>query len=343
MAASLRDHLRQRRFARMLSSLSRVGLLRTGFQLGLFEALREPQSGERLADRLGLAPELVDAWLRAAQSHGLLSRSHGRGGGEYRLGGLARWLLEAPESESLLAWLDLAVESYGPSLERLPALMQGAELPEFGSVPDMERAVAGARLFEQRALEALRRIPGARAARRLLDIGCGDGSYLTAFLLRHREAHALGIERHPEIAERALVRFREAGIDRRAELRVGDFTSMDLPEGCFDLVLLNHTLHYFGEDEHEALFRRALDHLCPGGVLAVLIPVLTRHPAARAAGLSEVMAAFDLFLRGHRNLHGLPDLLELRAVLERVGFASVGETPVLPGGSLVYLWGARAG
>ena len=152
----------------MLSSLSRVGLLRTGFQLGLFEALREPQSGERLADRLGLAPELVDAWLRAAHSHGLLSRSRGRGG-EYRLGGLARWLLEAPESESLLAWLDLAVESYGPSLERLPALMQGAELPEFGSVPEMERAVAGARLFEQRALEALTRIPGARAARRLLE------------------------------------------------------------------------------------------------------------------------------------------------------------------------------
>ena len=59
MAASLRDLLRQRRFARMLSSLSRVGLLRTGFQLGLFETLREPQSGERLADRLGLAPELV--------------------------------------------------------------------------------------------------------------------------------------------------------------------------------------------------------------------------------------------------------------------------------------------
>jgi SAM-dependent methyltransferase len=341
MADSLRDRLRQRSFARMLSSISRVGLLRTGFQLGLFEALREPQSGERLADRLRLAPELVDAWLRAAHTHGLLSRSRGRGG-EYRLGGLARWLLDAPESAALLAWLDLAVESYGPSLERLPALMRGAELPEFGSAPEMERTVAGGRLFEKRALEALKRILGAGGAQRLLDIGCGDGSFLTAFLLHRRDAHALGVERDPEIAERALLRFREAEIDRRAEVSVGDFMAMELPQGSFDLILLNHALYYFGGDEHEALFRRALDHLRPGGALAVLIPVLTRHPAAQAAGLTEVVAAFDLFLRGHRNLHALPDLPDLRSALQRVGFASVGEIPVLPGGALIYLW-ARAG
>jgi SAM-dependent methyltransferase len=341
MAASLRDLLRWRSFAGMLSSASRVGLLRTGFELGLFEVLREPQSAEQLADRLGLAPELVDAWLRAACAHGLLSRSPDLRG-EYRIDGLARWLLDAPESASLIAWLNLAVETYGPGLERLPALMRGAELPEFGSAREMERAAAGARLFEHRALEALRRIPGARGARRLLDIGCGHGNTLTAFLLRHRDATAVGVERDPEMAERARLRFRDAEIERRAEVRVGDFMSTDLPQGTFDLILLEHTLHYFGEDEREALFRRALDRLRSRGVLAILIPVLTRHPVARAAGLTEVVAAFDLFLRAHRNLHGLPDLPGLRAVLKGVGFASVGETAVLPGGALVYLW-ARAG
>lgn len=341
MAASLRDLSRWRSFAGMLSSASRVGLLRTGFQLGLFEVLREPQSAERLADRLGLAPEPVDAWLRAACAYDLLSRSPDLRG-EYRIAGLARWLLDAPESASLIAWLDLAVETHGPGLARLPALMRGAEPPEFGSARERERAVAAARLFEQRALEALRRIPGVRSARRLLDIGCGHGSTLTAFLLRHRDATAVGVERDPEMAEQAALRFREAEIARRAEVQVGDFMSIDLPHGTFDLILLEYTLHTFGEDEREPLFRRALERLRSRGVLAILIPVLTRHILARAAGLTEVVAAFDLFLRTHRNLHGLPDLAGLRAALKGVGFGSVGETSVLPGGALVYLW-ARAG
>ena len=41
--------------------------------------------------------------------------------------------------------------------------------------------------------------------------------------------------------------------------------TLDLPQGTFDLILLNHTLCYFGSDEHDALFRRTLDWLSSRG------------------------------------------------------------------------------
>ncbi len=37
--------------------------------------------------------------------------------------------------------------------------------------------------------------------------------------------------------------------------------ALDLPQGTFDLILLNHILYYFGSDERDALFRRTLDWL----------------------------------------------------------------------------------
>jgi hypothetical protein len=49
----------------------------------------------------------------------------------------------------------------------------------------------------------------------------------------------------------------------------------------------------------------------------------------------------DLFLRSHRDLHGLPAPSELHVQLREAGFAASGEVGVLPGGTLRIVW-ARA-
>ena len=56
-------------------------------------------------------------------------------------------------------------------------------------------------------------------------------------------------------------------------------------------------------------------------------------------GHSANTAVFDLYLRAHDNLYGLPDLGELHASLLAAGFETVAETAFLPGGSARYVWG----
>jgi len=333
--AAFLDQLRygRRLFAALRGQLQ-VPLLRTGFQLGLFDALREPQTAEQLAQRQGLAGDLVEAWLLAASAHGLLRRS----GDRFRLSGFVSWLHDAPEASALHAMLDQSELTYAPLLARLPELMKGAERPHFGEPDEALRAASVSRLLEKRALDVLARVPGVRKARRVLDVGCGYGSYLAGLLARHRDAHGLGIDLDPSVAEEARRTLREAEVSRRGEIRVGDFMTLDLPPGSYDLALLNNNLHYFSLPERRALLQRIHERLAPGGVLAIQTPVVVDTGLARRLGSAASIATFDLFLRAHRNLHGLPDLAELAASLKDSGFDQVGQVPIVPGGTSCYVW-----
>ncbi|HYB11861.1 MAG TPA: class I SAM-dependent methyltransferase [Myxococcota bacterium] len=335
MSPGLRELFHFREFSATLTAFARVHLLRTGVHLGLFEALRRPHTSTELAGRLGLAQDLVAAWLRAADAQGLVERS----GEVYAVGASVRWLLDSPDAAALHALLDQAVLSWHPRFESLPALLKGAERPLFGAAGEAGRAAAVSRLIEGRAFDALTRVPQAKTARRVLDVGCGYGTYLTGFLVRYRDAHGLGIELDVEVAEEARRLLREAEVSRRGEVRAGDFMTMELPQGSFDLAMLNNNIYYFPPTQRPALFRRVLAKLAPGGVLAVQTPIPSTAIASRVLGTASGGAIFDLFLRTHRNLHGLPEASALHATLREVGFVETGEVSILPGGAARYFWG----
>lgn len=329
-------HLRA--FAGMLDGYARVHVLRAGLELGLFETLRRPHGAPALAERHGLASDLLDAWLAAAEAQGLLLRRDDA----YEIGGFVRMLLDAPESEGLRGFLDQAVLGWGPRFEALPQLLRGAERPVFGTPAEAARTARASRLVEPWALDALARIPGVARAHRVLDVGCGHGHYLAAFLQRHRDAMGVGVELDPAVAEQARRHLVEAEVSRRAEVRVGDFAALELPAGSFDLAMLNNDLYYFAPGSHLELFRRVRARLAPGGVLAIQFPVRTRGWLARWLGAASSSAIFDLFLRTHRNLHGLPDPATVHVQLREAGFAETGEVAVVPGGGAKYLYGRVA-
>lgn len=334
---SIRKLRHARPLAASLEGLARVPLLVAGLRLGLFEALRAPATPGELAERLGLAPDLIAAWARALHAQGWLRRREGR----YAISSTVAWLLDAREAPALHALLEYAVESVAPRLAHLPAYMKGTERPPGITPGDAHRIAVISRLVERRALRALRAVPGARRAKQVLDVGCGQGRYLTAFLTRYRDAQGVGVEVDPGVAEEARQALREAQVDRRAEVYVGDFRTLELPMRRFDLILLNHNLYYFPPVEHRALFARVRDHLAQDGVVAIQTPVLTEGPLADLLGLASGTAVFDLMLRLHAHLYGLPDLDTLRRTLRDLGFHEVGEVAVLPGAAIRYLWARR--
>ena len=99
-------------------------------------------------------------------------------------------------------------------------------------------------------------------ARRVLDVGCGDG-ILAALLARSGVPHVVGLDLDGAVLDRA--RARHAGIP--VEWRQGDVFDVPFEAGWFDAVVSVATLHHV--DPGKGLARFA-DLVRPGGVVAVL-------------------------------------------------------------------------
>jgi demethylspheroidene O-methyltransferase len=322
---------------RLTRAASQLALLRAGFASGAFEALAEPKSAPELAAALSAPPDLCAALLRAAHASGFAVRR----GDRYQRAPFVTWLASSADGDAARATLDQAALAYAPSLDALPDLLRGAPRPAWGGAEASLRVARASRLLESRALAALQRVPGVATARRIVDVGCGEGTFLAALLGHYRDALGLGVEREPAVAERARRRFAAAQVHRRADVWVGDAVRQELPAGVFDLALLNQVLPYAGEAEQDALFAKLAGRLGASGVLAILTPVLQEGAVARLLGAAATVALFDLFLHCHGNLSGVPDPTDLQVRLRSAGFARVGSVSVVPGGAFRYVWARR--
>ncbi|GAB1331085.1 methyltransferase [Streptomyces sennicomposti] len=146
----------------------------------------------------------------------------------------------------------------------------------------------------------LRHLPDGRGARRVVDLGCGNGVVGTAMGLAHPEAEVLFTDESFQAVASAEATYKANGVPGHAEFRVGDGLS-GVPDGSVDLVLNNPPFH-----SHQAttdatawrMFTGARRALRPGGSLWV---VGNRHlgyhlKLRRLFGNSELVASDPKFV-----------------------------------------------
>ncbi|MFI2642362.1 methyltransferase [Streptomyces sp. NPDC018610] len=118
----------------------------------------------------------------------------------------------------------------------------------------------------------LRHLPDAGDARRVVDLGCGNGVVGTAMGLAHPEAEVLFTDESFQAVASAEATYKANEVPGHAEFRVGDGLS-GVPAGSVDLVLNNPPFH-----SHQAttdatawrMFSGARRALRPGGALWVI-------------------------------------------------------------------------
>jgi SAM-dependent methyltransferase len=140
--------------------------------------------------------------------------------------------------------------------------------------------------------------------RRVLELGCGDGSRLA--LLREAGWQVTGQEIDASAAQNARSRL---GLD----IRVGEITAIDLPEGGFDAVVMNHVIEHLLDPL--AVLARCRQLLRPGGVFVVTTPNIDSYGHA-------TFGRDWLGLDPPRHLQ-LFSLAALRALVGRAGFSRV--------------------
>jgi len=103
-----------------------------------------------------------------------------------------------------------------------------------------------------------------REGERVLDVGCGWGSFVIHAASRHG-VRAVGITLAERQAELARERVREAGLADRVEIRVADYR--EVSDGPFDAIASIGMVEHVGAEQIDVYARRLHDLLPPGGRL----------------------------------------------------------------------------
>ncbi|MEV6671391.1 methyltransferase domain-containing protein [Streptomyces sp. NPDC051162] len=135
---------------------------------------------------------------------------------------------------------------------------------------------------EQVEYPSFQRALGPVRGKRVLDVGCGEGSY-TRMIKRQGASEIIGVDLSEGMVERA--REIEARQPLGIEYHVHDVATMPVL-GTFDVVAAAHVLHYADSRESlENMSERFFAHLAPGGrLLAFVGNVHASESAQEASG-----------------------------------------------------------
>ncbi len=155
--------------------------------------------------------------------------------------------------------------------------------------------------------------------RRLLDVGGGEGAFLTAVGAKV-PAIELGLFDLPAVVDRARSRFESAGLASRTAVFGGDFLADSIPQG-YDIISLIRVLHDHDDAPAMVLLRGIYAALPPGGALFIAEP-MAQTPGAETMG--DAYFGFYLLAMGS----GRPrSAAEIAAMLRAAGFTRIRNLP----------------
>ncbi|MFI5026302.1 MAG: class I SAM-dependent methyltransferase [Solirubrobacterales bacterium] len=104
-----------------------------------------------------------------------------------------------------------------------------------------------------------------RDARRVLDLGTGDGRLLALLQVDRPKMFGIGLDFSKFMIEAARERFAK---DKRVELIEHDLAEPLPALECFDAVVSSFAIHHLEHDRKRSLYGEVFDLLKPGGVFA---------------------------------------------------------------------------
>jgi tRNA (cmo5U34)-methyltransferase len=155
-----------------------------------------------------------------------------------------------------------------------------------------------------------------QSARRILDLGTGDGRLLALVLIDRPDAQGIALDFSPSML--AAVHSRFSGNDR---VRIVEHNlESPLPDlGMFDAVISSFAIHHCDDARKRSLYREVFEHLEPGGVFCNL-----EHVASPTVELHErFFRAVGMTAAEEDPSNQLAPVHDQLAWLEEAGFEQV--------------------
>jgi tRNA (cmo5U34)-methyltransferase len=155
-----------------------------------------------------------------------------------------------------------------------------------------------------------------RSARRILDLGTGDGRLLALLKIDRLQARAVALDFSPAMLEAARQRFASdtavAVVEHNLDERLPDL-------GRFDAVVSSFAIHHCEDARKHSLYAEIFELLEPGGVFCNLEHVASPTPALHARFLHMMSWTPEMEDRSNKLLDVETQLGWLRAI----GYADV--------------------
>lgn len=119
--------------------------------------------------------------------------------------------------------------------------------------------------------DLLARVPS-DAPKRIVDLGCGPGNSTAVVAQRYPDAHVSGIDSSPDMIRKAKETLPELSF------RVAGLESFE-PEGPVDLYFSNAVFQWLPGESRIPIMTRLMEHLSPGGALAIQVPDNMAEPS----------------------------------------------------------------
>lgn len=224
-----------------------------------------------IGERSWMIPDLAKALQVSERGLNILCRNLAavgvlrKKGGSYKNSRLGATALNASHPAYRGAYLQLT-KTHWADWVRLPESVRTG-LPidhDIPDSPDYRRQFTWA--MHHRTVEIAPKIAAQihmGRAKTLLDLGGGPGTYAMAFLAKNPTLHATVCDREP-----ALEVAKEIAGTHKARRRLSylplDFSSQPIL-GTYDVIWYSNVLHIYSPEDNQAIFRRALAALTPGG------------------------------------------------------------------------------
>lgn len=284
-----------------IEGLGRYYALTAALELGVFDALAAADgstvTAAELARRLGASAPHLEALLDSMTAMGLLERT----GGAYRLNDAARRYLTGDGPASMAELAPVAPGPIGNWARLADTVRTGRP-----AAPIDDDPAAFYRPLVEGTFATMRRC-AARAdfkmgysrmkAPRILDLGAGGAPWSIAMLEACGDGRAV-INDLDGVIGLARAKAAEHGVADRCQFRTGDFGSIDIEPGGYDIVVLGHVCRTEGPAGARRLISRAFSALRPEGrvVLAdYFVDQLKANPHAVLMGLTMMASTVNGF------------------------------------------------
>lgn len=262
----------------LVSGFARSQVLLALVRLDVLARLSDgPRAAAEMAPACGLAPDRMALLLQAGAALGLIRR---RRDGRFALARKGAAILGVP---GLAAMIDHHALVYRDLADPV-ALLRGQTRTELsGFWPYVQGAAAAADADATRRYSALMAASQGLVAedtlaqadfgrsRRVMDVGGGTGTFLTALCRRHRQVSGMLCDL-PAVIAAARPRLEAEGMAGRIALHPGSFRDAPLPTGA-DTATLVRVLYDHDDATVAALLARVFAALPPGGRLVISEPM----------------------------------------------------------------------
>jgi SAM-dependent methyltransferase len=307
------------RLMRLMQPVYRAAFLAAAAQQGILRRLAAgpvplPQlAGDLTSEPAGMAA--LEAWLQVGVQTGELQVD---GQGYSLRGKLARQLAQE-QNDAWAAFLEETMSLHYNLIMELPERLR-EKRPFTLADQDGELIARSSRLLEPLVFKAIDGVVPPTGPVRLLEVGCGSGTYIRYAAQRNPELQALGIELQPQVAEMARRNLESWGFIPRAAVKTGDLRDFS-PEPVYDVATLHNNIYYFPTDARVAVLAHLRGFLKPGGRLLV---------TTGCQKGSIVMGLLNLWGAATTGCGPLPLPAEMQAQFRQAGFRAVTAKKLYP-------------